>query len=108
MNVCMSLSVKADYTAQEYLQHVRNKVDLFLPPAHFAISSLVYLHLRVGHDPRGLLQTDPFIKYAAQGWGKHSHEIDDHPTILKYAVGLLLDDARVEWLGDIAQRYLSR
>jgi len=74
------------YTTQEYLQSIRDlDKSQFLSPADLAISSLVYLHL--AHA--GLLQADPFTEYAAQGWGEHSRGIDNHPIIMKYAVGLL-------------------
>ena len=89
----------SDYTTQEYLERVRHTCPPFLSSADLAISCLVYLSL----DGVRELPKNPFLKYAAQGWGEHSCGFDNCPNITKYAVGLLSDTAKVEMVGNVAR-----
>ena len=86
---------ESDYTTQEYLERVRHRRGLFLSPADLAISCLVYLSL----DGVREWPDDPFLRYAAQGWGEHSCGYDNCPDIVDYAGGLLSDTAKVEMVG---------
>ena len=69
----------SDYTTQEYITRVRHSRDQFLSPADLAISCLVYLSL----DDVRELSKNPFLRYAAQGWGEHSCGFDNHPDIVE-------------------------